>query len=404
MSVNLALVYPNSAALPATHRAASSTEHYRDEASRGMDDLNRRRRQNEQAILHTSNPRFPMPDQSQQSRSMNSNAADRYRPAPPSTQSPSTPRGMGTSGSYSGYYQEPTATFSATANMPPSAMGYGSDYSQDARQQPQGFGGYSTATMMYNVPQGSAQGSVYDTQQFGQRQPSTMQLLTPDVTSTYFNSETASGSTSTLPPASHNTNPSSNVFHQTPPSMNYASSSIPSVSGMQQTPGSADVSMTEENEYVDGALEEKWVNYQRQLGTIFQDISSGALEAASETLLGISTWLLTQVKDLGLSLDDASLHADRIKLWNDFNHAWLALGHRQRELMCSEQQPSRNRRIMSEETIKKLGNELVRLCDGIECHGLVDYQYGVWEDQIESILEECLDLFEEQGDNSSKSR
>lgn len=57
--------------------------------------------------------------------------------------------------------------------------------------------------------------------------------------------------------------------------------------------------MTEENDYADGALEEKWVNYQRQLGTIFQDIASGSLEAASETLLGISAWLLTQVKDLG---------------------------------------------------------------------------------------------------------
>jgi hypothetical protein len=29
-----------------------------------------------------------------------------------------------------------------------------------------------------------------------------------------------------------------------------------------------------------------------------------------------------------------------------------------------------------------MGEELVRLCDGIERHGLVDYQYGVWEDQI----------------------
>jgi hypothetical protein len=205
---------------------------------------------------------------------------------------------MGASGSYSGYYQEPTSNFSTPANLPAAAMPYGSDYSQDARQQ-QGFGGYNTATMMYNVPQGNTQGSVYDAQQFGQRQPSTMQLLTPDVTSTYFNSETASGSTQALPSASQNASSSTNVFHQTPPSMTYASSSIPSIGGMQQTPGSAEVSMTEENDYADGALEEKWVNYQRQLGTIFQDIASGSLEAASETLLGISAWLLTQVKDLG---------------------------------------------------------------------------------------------------------
>jgi hypothetical protein len=29
-----------------------------------------------------------------------------------------------------------------------------------------------------------------------------------------------------------------------------------------------------------------------------------------------------------------------------------------------------------------MGKDLVRLCDSIERHGLVDYQYGVWEEQI----------------------
>ncbi|KAK7570727.1 hypothetical protein V3481_019269 [Fusarium oxysporum f. sp. vasinfectum] len=49
-----------------------------------------------------------------------------------------------------------------------------------------------------------------------------------------------------------------------------------------------------------------------------------------------------------------------------------------------------------------MGNELVRLCDGIERHGLVDYQYGVWEDQITAILEDCLDLYDasEEGSDS----
>jgi hypothetical protein len=40
--------------------------------------------------------------------------------------------------------------------------------------------------------------------------------------------------------------------------------------------------------------------------------------------------------------------------------------------------------------IKKLGNELIRLCDGIERHGLVDYQYGVWEDQITAGMRICI--------------
>lgn len=38
--------------------------------------------------------------------------------------------------------------------------------------------------------------------------------------------------------------------------------------------------------------------------------------------------------------------------------------------------------MVSEEGLKKMGKELVRLCDGIERHGLVDYEYGVWEEAI----------------------
>jgi hypothetical protein len=69
---------------------------------------------------------------------------------------------------------------------------------------------------------------------------------------------------------------------------------------MPQATASADVSMTEDHEYAEGALEEKWVSYQRQLGSIFQDIFNGSLESASETLLSVTSWLLSQVADLGM--------------------------------------------------------------------------------------------------------
>lgn len=77
-----------------------------------------------------------------------------------------------------------------------------------------------------------------------------------------------------------------------------------------------------------------------------------------------------------------SLHADRLKLWDDFNHAWLALGQRQIDMMAAPAQLSRTQSLVSKETIEKMGQELIRLCDSIERHGLVDYQYGVWEEQI----------------------
>jgi hypothetical protein len=37
-------------------------------------------------------------------------------------------------------------------------------------------------------------------------------------------------------------------------------------------------------------------------------------------------------------------------------------------------------------------DELIRLCDLIGQHGLVDYDRGVWEEEITSVFSQCLDL------------
>ncbi|CAF3446925.1 unnamed protein product [Fusarium graminearum] len=363
-----------------------------------MDDTSRLRRQNEPSVHSNPNQRYSLHDPSQQRRSVAGASNDRYRPASLATPS-SSGRGMGAAGNYSSYYSEPSASF-PTANMPGTAIAYGSEYGHDSRQQQQGFGGYGTAaTMMYNVAQPNPQNPVYDAQHFSSRQPAGLQMMTPDVASTYFASETGSAAGPSLHQSAQSSSGSANVYQQSN-AMSYASNNMSSVNAMPQPTASADVSMAEDHDYAEGALEEKWVSYQRQLGSIFQDISDGSLESASETLLSVTSWLLSQVADLGLNLDDTNLHADRIQLWNDFNHAWLGLGQQQIDLMASSQQLSRAQSLVSKAMIKKMGNELIRLCDGIERHGLVDYQYGVWEDQITEVLEDILDLYEDSEEAS----
>ncbi|KAF5985952.1 hypothetical protein FBULB1_2684 [Fusarium bulbicola] len=368
-----------------------------------MDVSNLMRRQNEPPVHSNPNQRYSLNDPSQQCRSLAGVSNDRYRPA--SLAGPSSSgRGMGAPGNYSSYYSEPSASFS-TATMPGTAIAYGSEYGHDSRQT-QGFGSYSTAaTMMYNVSQPSEQNTVYDAQQFSSRHPTAMQMMPPDVASSYFGSNTGASAGPSLQQPAQGPGGSANVYQQSN-AMNYASNSMSSVSAMPQAKNTADVSMKDDHDYAEGALEEKWASYQRQLGSIFQEIVNGSLESASETLLSVTSWLLSQVADLGMSytvygiaeanrkaranhcagpglnLDDTNLHADRVQLWNDFNHAWLGFGQRQIDLMTSSQQLSRTQSLVSKAMIKKMGNELIRLCDGIERHGLVDYQYGVWEDQI----------------------
>ena len=54
----------------------------------------------------------------------------------------------------------------------------------------------------------------------------------------------------------------------------------------------------------------------------------------------------------------------------------------QKDMMDSNQSLQRSQSIIPRDGLEKMGKELVRLCDSIERHGLVDYEYGVWEEQI----------------------
>ena len=46
------------------------------------------------------------------------------------------------------------------------------------------------------------------------------------------------------------------------------------------------------------------------------------------------------------------------------------------------QSPQLPQGIIPEESLERMGKELIRLCDSMERHGLVDYQMGVWEEEI----------------------
>jgi hypothetical protein len=73
-------------------------------------------------------------------------------------------------------------------------------------------------------------------------------------------------------------------------------------------------------------------------------------------------------------------------LWNEFNTCWLSVLQKEKEMLhefiSTGQAPQAPRELLREETLERMGRELVRLCDNMERHGLVDYQMGVWEEEI----------------------
>ena len=76
----------------------------------------------------------------------------------------------------------------------------------------------------------------------------------------------------------------------------------------------------------------------------------------------------------------------RLDFWENFNLCWLALLQRQKDnsqqMISRGQHPTPGQAILQVEVLERMARELVRMCDGLERHGLVDYQMGVWEEEI----------------------
>jgi hypothetical protein len=358
---------------------------------------NRKRRQNDPMQYSASDPRYSQDHG--QARGFSNTPADRYRGSATTTASSSVGRNIAGSASGYGYYADPAPTFPTA--LPASSMQYTTDYGSDQRQQPS-FGSYNPG-MMFGVGQ-SPQGSVFDaTQQFQQRQPAGMQMLS-DVAAPYYTGEPSNSSGPSL--MQHQTSPSSaTAFQQSPTDRTTLLQGYPG--GMAQmtsmTQGPAEP--MEEEDYAGSGLDEAYNTYQNALKEIFQNIRNGILVDASQSLVDVSDWLLSHVGELGeppftarinkdpltvynkgLTADDEALHGDRVKMWNEFNTAWLAVLQKQKDLTLdyvnSGNLPRQPQSLIPYEFLKKMAKELIRLCDNIEKHGLVDYQYGVAEERI----------------------
>jgi len=85
-------------------------------------------------------------------------------------------------------------------------------------------------------------------------------------------------------------------------------------------------------------------------------------------------------------LDDQESYDRRLELWGEFNHCWLALLQRQlsetQKMRELQQESVDAQNTLSKEILERLGDILTSQCDKLEGLGLVDYQMGVWEEEI----------------------
>ena len=83
-----------------------------------------------------------------------------------------------------------------------------------------------------------------------------------------------------------------------------------------------------------------------------------------------------------MTRDDPALRDERIRLWDEFNRAWLTALQTQFEMTQRMFRHNLTQPIMNVQVLEHLSRQLVKLCDDVESHGLVDYQMGVAEEEI----------------------
>ncbi|KFY21402.1 hypothetical protein V493_07449 [Pseudogymnoascus sp. VKM F-4281 (FW-2241)] len=323
------------------------------------------RRQNEPRQYANSGDRFaPLQDSGR--RFSNEPSGRRRQPVVPGSGSSSRRNALSNYSFYAA--QEPSFTAVSSVDQ----MTYQTEYAQEPRQQQTNYASYDSS-LTYGMNQQPLGGLMYESsQQFNQQQSAAGQVLSN--TNPFYPSDSMA------------TQVHSGIYQGS------VNSSIGLPQARQDGTAGPETSAT---------IDHGYRRCSADLGQIFQNISDGTLAVASQLLSSFSEWLISHVEDMELTVDDAAQEEIRSKLWDDFNNAWLALMHKQMTLTkglleagITLQQPQ----LMTGEVISKMCSDLIKLNDDfLEKHGLVNYQYGVMEDQIIESAILCLDILENYG-------
>ncbi|KAF1347386.1 hypothetical protein EJ07DRAFT_142690 [Lizonia empirigonia] len=364
-------------------------------------------------------------------------ASDRFRQAPltapaPPTSAPSS-GSRPSSQSYGYAYGEGSQFVGSSiqsSGVSYGAQGYSPDQQPPQQRAAQQYSPYGQ-NVMYNVPgaQGSATGSSqYEpVEPYQQNRDSAIEVLSTGfgvAQPQYYNVAGEGGPTSA---------PASAIATQSVPSqyssLGYTAQQAPvgreplasayTAGGMTDPHHTtAHAGYSQQGNYSEqpgggNEYDDFYNNYQTELKKTFQFVHDGRVSEAGAQLHRLSEWLLHWAETLaelttGLVRDDETHYAQRLKLWEEFNTCWLSTLQKQKamtqDMINTGQRPQPPQSLIDYDTLEKMGTQLVKNCDNMEKHGLVDYQMGVWEEEIIAMLTSCLDLLEEVGAGSSAQR
>ncbi|KAL4888228.1 hypothetical protein BDV59DRAFT_147331 [Aspergillus ambiguus] len=104
-----------------------------------------------------------------------------------------------------------------------------------------------------------------------------------------------------------------------------------------------------------------------------------------------TTWPDENFLVLGLFYDDAALYHPQLQIWNDVNICCLGICQRQKDITETSIKLNISLPItcLDGPQIEALGIKLIAIGDKLERHGFVDYEMGLWEEEILSGKSSC---------------
>ncbi|GMF77631.1 unnamed protein product [Aspergillus oryzae] len=110
------------------------------------------------------------------------------------------------------------------------------------------------------------------------------------------------------------------------------------------------------------------------------------IQGAAAVLQGIDKTGLVDIQnellpETGLSNHAVVIAGDYstvIDFWKQFNLCWLALGQRILDNLNNHIPPP----AFTDRLLERLGEHIIQMCNYLEKFGLVDYEMGVWEEEI----------------------
>ncbi|KAF9082024.1 hypothetical protein BGX29_010028 [Mortierella sp. GBA35] len=122
---------------------------------------------------------------------------------------------------------------------------------------------------------------------------------------------------------------------------------------------------------------------QEELQTVLEYVDHGMLLKSFDTLSRLTDIVVTNCEKLGLASDGGGAIEQKAGFWTGLNNCWLFAFSHYGNARSDDQR-------IREPHLHHLHNNVQAWADALEKYGLVNYELGLWEQDILEAIEVCL--------------